>query len=108
MTSSRKYNGKYVNLNPKNPETVGICDRSGFVFNHKDLIKQMKWAGNSKVWTGLLVGKPFVDTLNEQNRPPITKKDPCQVENPRPPKDSPNVLPYRELEDELNSHKWGN
>jgi hypothetical protein len=111
MGFSRKYKGKYVNIDPKNPEALGICQISGFVFNHKDLVKQMRWCGNSKIWTKLLVGKPFQDIPNEQNRPPITKKDPYPIENPRPPIPNPpnnNVTPpYEELEAQLNSYNWG-
>lgn len=107
MTSSRKYKGKYVNIDPNNPDAVGICRLSNFVFNHKDLVKQMKWAGNTKVWTGLMVGKPFQDTLNEQNRPPMIKPDPLPIDNPSPPLKPPNALPYEELEQTLNDYKWG-
>lgn len=105
MAYSRKYKGKYV-IDTEEP--VGICDRTKFIFNHKDLVKQMKWSGNSKVWTGLLVGKPFVDDLNDQNRPPMIKKDLEIIPNPRPPKPSIPIPPYQELEDILNHHKWGN
>jgi hypothetical protein len=111
MAFSRKYKGKYVNIDPKNPDALGICQRSGFVFNHKDLVKQMEWCGNNKIWTRLLVGKPFVDIPNEQNRPPMIKKDPVPIENPRPPIPNPpnnNIaLPYKELEELLNSYNWG-
>ncbi len=108
MSYSRKYKGKYVDIDSDNPQTVGVCDRTGFVFNHKDLVKQMQWSGNSIVWTGLWVGKPFLDVLNEQNRPPITKVDPEVVKDPKPPKAAPEALPYKAIDEELNKHKWGN
>jgi hypothetical protein len=81
------WKGKYVKVNPANPQGLGVCDDSGFVFNHKDLIKQMEWRGNNLVWTGLMVGKPYLDKPCEQNRPPIVKGDPKPVSNPRLPKD---------------------
>lgn len=42
------------------------CDRSGFMF--KKLHKQYEWVGDRKIWTGLMVGKEFLDEPNEQNR----------------------------------------
>lgn len=107
MSYSRKYKGKYVDINPDNPDALGICQRSGFIFNHKDLVKQMVWSGNTKVWTGLMVGKPFEDVLNQQNRPPTVKPDPVPIKDARPPMDCPDVLPYEALERTLNNHKWG-
>jgi hypothetical protein len=74
---------KYVTVDPENPNAFAVCDRSGFYFNHKDLHKQMEWRGNNLVWTGLLVGTPFLDIPNEQNRPPPIKADPIPVKNPR-------------------------
>ncbi len=76
--------GKYVRINPSNPEALGVCDYSGFYFNRKDLVKQMEWRGNALVWTGFLVGRPFADKPNEQNRPPILPPDPVPVQMPRP------------------------
>ena len=61
MTWIARWKGKYVNINPQNPNALGICDRTGFTFNHKDLVKQMEWRGDSLVWTGLMVGKPYLD-----------------------------------------------
>ena len=76
---------KYATVNPRHPEAFGICDRSGFLFNRKDLVKQMQWAGDSLVWTGLWVGKPFLDVPNEQSRSPILGPDPVPIPFPRPP-----------------------
>lgn len=65
-------------------ETVGRCDKSLMVFNTSDLVKQMEWIGNQLVWTGMMVGKPFYDEPNQQNRPPLKSTDPTPVKNPRP------------------------
>lgn len=76
--------GKYVgNIDPDSPQALGICDYTGFVFPKKDLIKQMEWRGNALVWTGFLVGKPFLDKPNDQLRPPVLPPDPVPVELPR-------------------------
>jgi hypothetical protein len=111
MSFIKRWKGKYVTINPNNPSALGVCDESGFVFNHKDLTRQMEWRGNNLVWTGLMVGKPYLDKPCEQNRPPIVKGDPKPVSNPRLPKDyvSPEanpVLPNKELEQKLKNTKW--
>lgn len=80
--------GKHVLIDQNAPEAVGICDKSGFVFLKKDLVKQMEWRGNALVWTGFLVGRPYLDTPNEQLRPPILPPDPVPVELPRLPQGS--------------------
>ena len=77
--------GKYVSIDTDNPEALGICDYSGFVFPRKDLIRQMEWRGDDLAWTGFYVGKPFADKPNEQNRTPILPPDPVPVLDPRPP-----------------------
>lgn len=74
--------GEYVKKNVIEP--VGVCDYSGFFFSRSDLVKQYEWHGNQLVWTGAIVGRPFVDEPNEQNRPPQIKGDPKAVQNPRP------------------------
>ncbi len=76
--------GRFVNISYKGENNaLGICDYSGLVFNKKDLVKQMEWRGNALVWTGYLVGRPFLDVPNEQNRPPILPPDPVPVPLPR-------------------------
>jgi hypothetical protein len=74
--------GEYVKKNVIEP--VGVCDYSGFFFSKSDLVKQYEWRGNQLVWTGAIVGRPFVDEPNQQNRPPQIKGDPKAVQNPRP------------------------
>jgi hypothetical protein len=75
--------GKHVVINQDNPEGLGICDKTGFVFPHTDLVKQMEWRGNAIVWTGFYVGRPYADKPNEQLRPPILPPDPVPLRNPR-------------------------
>lgn len=81
---SHRPKGKHVSIDQTNPEALGICDYTGFVFKRKDLVRQMEWRGNALIWTGFLVGRPYVDTPNEQLRPPILPPDPVPVRLPRP------------------------
>ena len=80
---SYRPHGKHVRIDSQSPNGLGICDYTGFVFNKKDLIKQMEWRGNAIVWTGLYVGRPYADVPNEQNRPPILPPDPIPFLNAR-------------------------
>jgi hypothetical protein len=90
MVTDLRYSpkGKYVTVNDRNPKALGICDYSGFVFNRVDMVRQMEWRGNSLVWTGMIVGKPFADKPNEQGRAPILPPDPIPVTLPRLPQGS--------------------
>ena len=111
MSWVQKWKGKHVEVDPSNPKGLGVCDRSGFTFNHCDLVKQMEWRGNNLVWTGLMVGRPYLDEPSQQNRPPIVKNDPVPLKNPRLPKDYQGtdanpVLPYSQLLLKLNSVNW--
>lgn len=106
-----KWKGKNVKIDSTAPQGLGVCDDSGFDFNHVDLVKQMEWRGNSLVWTGLMVGMPYLDVPSEQNRPPIAKGDPKTLKNPRLPKDynSPEENPvesYNQLLIKLNNAHW--
>ena len=76
--------GKYRNIDINNPDAKAVCDRTGFVFNHSDLVQQMEWRGDALQWTGLMVGRPFLDKPNELLRSPYLFPDPVPIENPRP------------------------
>lgn len=82
---SYRPHGKHVTIDQNDPEALGICDYSGFVFLRKDLVKQMQWRGNRLAWNGFLVGRPYADVPNEQLKPPILSADPVPVINPRLP-----------------------
>jgi hypothetical protein len=82
MSYSRR---RYYTPNLENPEARGICDRTGFVFKHSDLVQQMEWRGDSLEWTGLMVGRPFLNKPNEQLRNPELFADPVPVHMPKPP-----------------------
>lgn len=84
--------GKHVTIDPNNPQALGICDYTGFVHLRKDLVKQMQWAGDALVWTGLYVGKDYLDKPDPQLRTPILPVDPVPVKEPRPPQPDPPYM----------------
>jgi hypothetical protein len=96
MSFVSRHTSRYAKIDLNNPQALAVCDQSDFVFNHKDLVKQMTWVGNNLVWTGLMVGKPFLDIPNQQARPPKILNDPKPIKNPR--------LPQNTVQDTLN---WG-
>jgi hypothetical protein len=102
---ARSPQGKHVRIDPNNPEAVGMCDRSGFLYMRKDLVKQMEWRGNDLVWTGFFVGRDQLDVPNQQSRTPILKPDPVPVKDPRPPR-YVDVLPPPKLLEELQNTRW--
>lgn len=111
MSYMRKYKGKHVTYDPVNPQSIGFCQRSRSLFNHKDLVMQTEWFGDNKVPINIWVGKPYLDIPNEQGRPPLVKADPQPVTNPGPllphSPPPPNVLPYNQLIAKLNNFHWG-
>jgi hypothetical protein len=90
--------GKYVSVKPYSRQAFGICDRTGYLFDRKDLVKQRVWAGDKLVWTGLWVGKPFLDIPNQQSRPPLLGPDPVPIPFPRPP--LVTQIPWEQIRDE--------
>lgn len=72
----------------RRPRGLGESDRSGFWYNHRSLVRQFQWAGNSLIDTGLLVGPDEVDVPQQQFRALILPADPMPLVNPRP---SPNI-----------------
>ncbi len=108
-----KFVNKYTKYDMSDIDGVGICDISGFMFKRKDMRKQMEWRGDSLVWTGLMVGIPYLDQPNEQFRPPPIKDDPKPIDNPRPPypyfdPTSPPVTPYPQILEELDADTFHN
>src|SRR5271167_399070 len=77
--------GKHVSIDIQSPRALGICDYTGFIFNRQDMVRQMEWRGNRLVWTGLYLGKPYLDVPNQQYRPPVLEPDPVPIQDPRPP-----------------------
>lgn len=92
------------------PQALAICDRTGFIFKRKDLVRQLEWRGNRLEWTGLLVGRPYLDEPNEQLRPPPLKPDPVPVREPRLPQGTLIVWEYvtSPVWEETNFILWEN
>ena len=84
---ARAHSGR-ARISIRHPAGLGESDRSGFWYNHRDLVRQFQWAGSELVDTGLLVGPDEVDIPNPQFRSIILPADPYPLINPRP---SPNV-----------------
>lgn len=66
------------------PKALGLCDRSGFLFRHEDLRKQMAYRGDVLVWTGAMVYKDYLDEPNSQGLTPILRPNLLPCQNPRP------------------------
>ena len=82
------FQGRFVKVNKHSPSGTGVCDRSGFLFNHKDLKKQMEYRGNRLSWTGFLVAERYLDKPNPQFRPTRAPlDDPKPLQNARFPND---------------------
>lgn len=63
---------------------VSSCDRTGFLYNSCDMVKQMEWRGKSLRWTGLMVGYDQVDVPNANRKPFTAKKEGIPPPNSRP------------------------
>lgn len=72
--------GKHVkkDINP-----VSVCDRTGQFFNTADLVKQMEYRGSKLSWTGLMVGKPYVDKPASINVPFKAKREMIPIKDLR-------------------------
>jgi hypothetical protein len=65
-------------------KAFGFCDRTGFRYDLKDLVRQIE---NGR-WNGLLVGRDVVDKDHPQNRlGEVDANDPQALRFPRPDKD---------------------
>jgi hypothetical protein len=76
--------GKYTHMRKNDPRGIALCDYSGLMVRHADLIRQMEYRGTGLVWTGFLVYKKFADKPNAQNLTPLIKLDPVPLPNSRP------------------------
>lgn len=103
---SNRPHGKHVFIDADEPHALAICDKTQFVHRRIDLVQQMEWRGNSIQWTGFLVGRDYVDTPNEQLRPPMLPPDPVPVPNPRVQMPSPDAPAYPNDLAALLQFKW--
>lgn len=108
MSWVSRWKSKNLVIDPNDPNGMGVCDRSGFIFNRKDLVEQKEWRGNRLVGTNMFVGPQYLDTPQQQNRPPLVKADPIPLKKPRPEQPSEQVPSYDKLVQLLNKVTWNN
>lgn len=65
------------------PRAFAVCDRCGFLYNHKDLIWQNQWIGPRLENLRILVCLPCRDKPQEQLRTFIIPADPIPIDVPR-------------------------
>jgi hypothetical protein len=73
----------HARLDPQRPAAFAICERCGFLYNHRDLRWDMQWRGNQVMKTGFLVCQKCADEPNQTLRPKVLPPDPVPVLNPR-------------------------
>ena len=68
----------------KGSKAFGYCDRTGFRYDLKDLVRQIE----DQQWNGLLVGRDVADKDHPQLRlGDVDANDPQALRNPRPDKE---------------------
>jgi hypothetical protein len=71
-------------VNVEWPRAFAVCDRCGFVYNHKDLNWQSQWIGPQVQNLKILVCDSCLDKKQEQLRTIVLPPDPIPVDTPRP------------------------
>ena len=73
----------HAHVDPQRPAAFAICDRCGFLYNHRDLSWDSQWHGNQIKRTGFLVCEKCADIPNPTLRPIKLPADPVPILNPR-------------------------
>lgn len=76
------------------PCAFAVCDRCGFLYNHKDLIWQNQWVGPRLQNLMILVCEDCLDKPQEQLRTLLIPADPIPIDTPRPADYSSMVPSY--------------
>lgn len=71
-------------VNARSPRAAAICDRTGFLLNHEDLVWQYEWSGTRLQNLRLLVGKRYLDVPQRQLGAKSLPPDPIPIWNARP------------------------
>lgn len=71
-------------VDARSPRAFGVCDRCGFLYNHKDLHWQYDFRGRSLANLRILVCDTCEDTPQNQLKPRIIPPDPMPIQNARP------------------------
>lgn len=85
-------------VSARRPQALGVCDRCGFVVNHKDLRWQFEYQGMQLQNLNILVCDCY-DIPNPNLKTIVLPPDPLPVLNPRPEPYSVEVPNYRVTED---------
>jgi hypothetical protein len=85
-------------VDPQHPAAFAICDRCGFLINHRDLKADTQYMGREILPTGYLVCESCNDIPNPTLRPAKLPADPVPIRNPRaevhgPDKTTPPYMP---------------
>lgn len=72
------------NPNPVNPETTGVCNRCGFLFELSKLKYQLRRAGTSIIKTNLRVCSKCRDDIENFTAPVVLPPDPLPVTDANP------------------------
>lgn len=70
-------------ISPSAPEAAGVCDRCGFVYQHRALNWQFDWRGATLQNTRVLVCSRCNDDQQQQLRAIVIPADPVPISNPR-------------------------
>jgi hypothetical protein len=79
----------HAKLDPQHPAAFAICDRCGFLYNHRDLRWDAQWHGTEVRRTGHLVCPSCWDMPNPTLKARALPPDPVPILNPRPDKKDP-------------------
>ena len=71
-------------VDARSPRAFAVCDRCGFLYNHKDLHWQYDFRGRSLANLRILVCDICEDTPQPQLKPRIIPPDPMPIMNARP------------------------
>jgi hypothetical protein len=74
----------HAHLDPQKPAAFAICEKCGFLYNHRDLRWDKQWRGTQLVKTGHLVCPKCEDVPNRTLQAMVLPADPVPVLNPRP------------------------
>jgi hypothetical protein len=77
------YHGR-AQVDPSRPAAFGVCDKCGFLFNHRTLQFQWEFRGQQLQNTGMLRCRPCLDKPQDQLRPLNIPLDPPPILNARP------------------------
>lgn len=88
-------------VDERHPESFGVCDLCGFLWNLNALKWQYEWRGNQLTNTRRLRCRDCLDVPFELNRPKYLPPDPEPVKNARPAQWAQEEGPVPPLDDPI-------